>query len=114
MTKGMKNTLSSNLNQLLTESKLPRPAPRPDSSAFNAGDAQGFLMHSDEGATPSTRHTIMNSTEISDLDIQYEVRKGRTCKQLIKPILVLTLLVLNAYSYFLLEVAHHTRFWRLH
>ena len=47
---------------------------------------------------------------MSNKEIQYETRKPRTCTTVIKPLLVLLLIILNAYCFFVLCIAQHTSF----
>jgi len=53
---------------------------------------------------------ISKDTEMG-LGEKYEGRKPRTCGSFTKPLTVLILLFLSAYSFFVLEMSHHLKFW---
>ena len=54
-----------------------------------------------------------NLSVVSNSGVQYEGRKPRTFTEMTKPLLVLIMILLCSYTYFILTVAHHTKFWRL-
>ena len=67
-------------------------------------------MNSNE-ADASVPLTRTDHSAISIEDRQHEGRKPRTCKQMCKPLMVLTLLIMSCCTFFVLAVAPRTKFW---